>query len=153
MKKAIRVIKFSILPYILALSLYLWVGVEGSIVPVTTEFNIETISTTYDSAGFQASVLTGTFTKLRNCEFKELTWYYGTRENRLSSVGVKSIFTSAPQVRSTGEQYLASLYVYLPRSDVMNNSFAYVTHSCYNLSLGTNDFTLWTTKTLFYETK
>ena len=132
---------------------------DGIIYPVTTEVQITSVTPYTEKTAIS---IAGDFIKLRNCQYKRIEWYYGSRDNRSdTSVLVRAFFEDRPTVRPTGSNHFDNLVLFLSESDMQYNSYAYVYHDCYhyslpnikigNIRLSDFGFSLWETKTLFYD--
>lgn len=120
MLKFAKSIVLIFLPLYLVLYLYTQ---EGSYFPVVD--NVRLTSVTDTNAG--NTIISGSFTKLRNCRFLGIRWFYGKED---ASVLVPSEFHSPPKIRTTGEQEFSNLEVELDSHEVLTNSYAYVYHEC-----------------------
>jgi len=118
---------------------FIYSNFDGKLFPVTSRLEITSVTAADDGEG---SYVAGRFTKLRNCTFQGLNWFYSTGGPGLSEVVVYSQFRDRPEIRETGEHEFFRLYVRLNEADIMNNSHVNVYHSCYN-------GLLWTTVTAF----
>ena len=96
----------------------------GILFPVITPLNIESI-TEGQHNGLPATIIQGTITKLRNCDFKSMDWFIGGENNGT----VLSAFLDPPQGRSKGVQHFSGILVGI-QPDLFPTTFSKVSHSC-----------------------
>lgn len=110
--------------------------IEGNYFPVVSTAsitNIESVSPTLTRVWLRS-------TKLRDCRYEEIEWWYGERPPGVAN-RITVVFEEPPQQRDTGDMVLGPWLVALPAETLMSNSFAYVTHNCH---------VLWDTRSLFF---
>jgi len=107
--------------------------IEGRLLPVVTDVNIDV----YQDNGDGWSVLKGSFKKIRNCNFNRLEWRYGDNQ---SNVPVALVFPETV-LRKTNKYIFDGWKLQLIPENVKNKSFAVVYHNCHPL---------WPTITRFY---
>lgn len=106
---------------------------EGYLFPVVTEFKIEEVS--------QDSRVRGTFLKMRECQFREVTWYLTDGETKIP---VSLTFEDGPKIRHEGRESYGPWHVGIPSDRIRSESYVVVEHRCHPL---------WPTKTKLYPTK
>jgi hypothetical protein len=126
--------------WLLAFCIFLVHHYDGKLFPVVDAPRTEIHNFRADPDYSNASLFDGSFVKIRDCTFTDLTWYYGTEER---SVSVRVEFTEKPIIRDAGLHQANNWRVFLDEENIMNNSYAFAYHDCYG-------GWLWETKTLFY---
>ncbi len=109
-------------------------NLEGRLYPVTSRATITHI----DAVDATHVRVWGRATRLRDCSFEGLRWYYGTRKNR---VLVAMTFEEGTRLRPTGQMDFGPWLIQLTPAQLQNRSFAVATHRCH---------WLWRTRTVFY---
>lgn len=115
---------------LLALAVLIFPRAETELFPVVTEATV--ISA--EDAGGGWTRLEVEAEKLRDCDWRGVSWHFGTRGWR--SVAVRAYFEDPPQIRAPGLLHWSGLMVELPRDQVMRASFGDVTHECLGGAFG-----------------
>lgn len=100
--------------------------VIGTLFPVVTPLEITSITKT-NLPGFPSSIITGTSTKLRDCDQRDMFWFISEGENEGS---VFSTFLDRPESRSTGPMTFKGIVVGLPPERI-KFARAEVVHDCF----------------------
>lgn len=107
---------------------------EGKIFPVVDRMTI----TKQEPVGETQTRIWGTFNKLRDCDFKAISFWLGNEE--IASLA-SLIFEEKSKTRTAGLEDFGPWLVQLDEYQLANNSFSTVTHECHPF---------WNTKTRFY---
>lgn len=99
----------------------------GTVSPVVTPLKIISIEKT-DIPGFPSSIISGTSTKLRNCDQRNMNWFISGGENEGS---VFSAFLDMPASRDTGLMRFEGIVVGLPPERI-KFAKAEVVHDCFS---------------------
>lgn len=114
--------------------------IDGTTSPVVTQLKIDSVGT-YDE---QWTEFTGTSVKLRQCSFRRVEWYLGTRDKPNVPVPV---VMGEPQIRLRGPMLIEDWRIKIaPPDRIWSETFADVFHQC---SLWGVDLP-WLTKTRFW---
>lgn len=101
-------------------------NVIGTLLPVVTPLEITSITKT-NLPGFPSSIITGTSTKLRDCNQRNMLWFIGGGEKEGS---IFSTFLDRPESRSTGPMTFRGIVVGLPPEKI-KFARAEVVHDCF----------------------
>lgn len=113
--------------------------IDGIFNPVVADWSIEKIESHTDSNS-GPSTIDVSYTKIRECDYIGTEWFFG---NLGANAQVSAILTSEPKIRTIGE-HAVTYEIGLSDYNILNNSYAYLIHDCYN-------GWLWFTKTPFIE--
>lgn len=148
----LNILKIIAIVWISFLTYWLVSDIDGVLFPVVSTLEIKAIDSTIDYLGQPVSIVHATFNKLRNCTYDRTEWYFGIRSNEQpTSVMIKSDYGSATVIRKVGPHVISNLNVYLSPMSIISNSYAYVYHRCYTFVIGDATFSLWTTRSLLYD--
>lgn len=100
-------------------------SLHGFVFPTVTQLEIESIEP-YDYNGLDASIISGSADKLRNCDFVGMDWF--TNADSVQGT-IESFFLDPPQGRSSGRQYWSAIVVGIDINRVVE-SISYVHHAC-----------------------
>jgi hypothetical protein len=137
------------------LALSLWIAgptLEVWLFPVASK--LELLHVTSDPAGTR--IQEARFTKLRNCEFRGITWFYKSPttgnlsrvplvadqpSRRVPVVSQEMLTADLPTLtRPVGGNLVGPWIVGLPIQDMLYHSFARIHHRCHNFWMTTTDF-------------
>lgn len=103
--------------------------IEGRFVPVVSPLTVEGVRQPLGkSAHDRPSVVEGSATKLRGCNFVRVEWFLGPRNGR--RVQVRMEFRDPPQIRGPGVLHWTGIWVELSQEEIRVNSHADVLHKC-----------------------
>jgi len=106
---------------------------EGLFLPVVNSFTIDSVE-----SGGGRSELTGTFLKLRNCDFVDINWNYAVNGG-ISTTNLDIV--EPAKVRTGGFHEYGPWYVNISNENVRDHSVVEVIHRCHPL---------WNTITMVY---
>ncbi len=121
----------------------LWAApkVDGLVNPVIVNFRVEAVT---DPENPGATLVSGTFNLLRNCNFIRQDWFLGSPEKGIS---VTSIRLSQPaELKADGLYHWGPTRLFLQPEHVLANVYAVSVHDCYR-------GWLWDTETLAYNAR
>lgn len=87
------------------------------------------VSTLVQETRFSSRVSGHTY-RLRDCAFRGLEWYFGTRESGRAA-GVQVEFLEKPKIRPTGRMDFGPWIVHVPVDALTKNTYADAKHQCY----------------------
>lgn len=125
--------KLRIIGLIVPLLVMVWIIVpraETRLYPVVTEVTV--LSATDAGGGWTRLEVEAD--KLRDCDWRGISWFMGRRGGR--SAPVRAYFSDPPQIRHVGRLHWSGLMVELPRDVVLRHSYGDVLHECWGPMLG-----------------
>lgn len=131
------------------LAMYIYIAkIDGRVNPVIVDFEITDIRLNINDD--DASMVSGRYVKVRDCEFDSIEWFFKTSDSgkdRVSVVARNIEYFQLPP-REIGPHEFASLFVELTENEILKFSEAYVYHNCYDLP---PIFPKWLTETKVYD--
>lgn len=97
------------------------------------------------------SLIEGKTTRNRNCDFRGLNWYIGTRGGRAAAVTVE--FREGAKIRNAGVMEFGPWLVYATPAQLELNSYADALHQCYVSIFGWRIPYPWISQSPFYDPK
>lgn len=106
--------------------------------PVVSKLRILSIKPSPDGH----SLLTVEFTKLRACDYGGIAWFKRLDDgfDRVPVELMRMVGDTSSPDRPLGTQRAGPWKVHLPPVDLVNNSFAVLSHNCHGLWVTTTDF-------------
>lgn len=100
---------------------------EGWVFPVITDIQI--VSMGHDVKVSGATFVSGTYAKMRDCQFRDIKWHLGKIDS--GSVVVRTELLIDPVDRTPGGVYDFDMRIFVSPFIAANNSFIAVQHNCH----------------------
>jgi hypothetical protein len=120
MKRILNYRNTLLLAWVLVLTFSNAMGLaEGKIFPVIGAFTV---------ASIEEGIVTGSFLKLRSCDFEGVDWYYTDGNKRIPAA---LTFIEKAKIRPIGRQMYGPWKVNIPSTEIEERSYVIIRHNCH----------------------